>query len=100
LAERLEQAPPREPGSLRPGEGGVVRIADEAAAAYRDDDGALHVFDARCTHMGCRVRWNAAERSWDCHCHGSRFDATGEVLNGPALHALRPFERTGADPAG
>ena len=94
LAEKLEQAPPREPGSLRPDEGAVVRVADKAAAAYRDGDGTLRIFDARCTHMGCRLRWNAAERSWDCHCHGSRFDVHGEVLNGPALHPLKPLERT------
>lgn len=100
LAERLEQAPHREPGSLRPGEGDIVRVADKPAAAYRDDAGALHVFDAKCTHMGCRLRWNAAERSWDCHCHGSRFDVTGAVLNGPALHALRPLEHEDAEPAG
>lgn len=92
LAERLEQAPPREARSLRPGEGAIVRAADKAAAAYRDEGGTLHVFDATCTHMGCRLRWNDVERSWDCHCHGSRFEATGAVLNGPAVHPLRPLE--------
>ncbi len=43
-------------------------------AAYRDDDGTLHEVSAICTHLGCQVKWNEAERSWDCPCHGSRFD--------------------------
>jgi glycine/D-amino acid oxidase-like deaminating enzyme/nitrite reductase/ring-hydroxylating ferredoxin subunit len=93
LAEKLEQPPPRQPESLRPGEGAIVRVGEKAAAAFRDDDGTLLVFDAKCTHMGCRLRWNPAERSWDCHCHGSRFGVRGEVLNGPALTDLRPLER-------
>lgn len=88
LAERMEPPPPREPGTLRAGEGAIVGVRGKAAAAYRDPDGTLHLFDARCTHMGCRLRWNAAERSFDCHCHGSRFDVHGEILNGPAVRRL------------
>lgn len=99
LAEKIEQAPPREAGTLKLGEGAIVRVADKAAAAYREADGTLHVFDARCTHMGCRLRWNAAERSWDCHCHGSRFDARGNVLNGPTVYPLKPIEHEGSGPA-
>jgi Rieske Fe-S protein len=55
---------------------------------YRDDDGALHAVSLRCTHLGCLLRFNAAERSWDCPCHGSRFDVDGRVLEGPAVHPL------------
>ena len=55
-------------------------------------DGTLHVVGARCTHLGCVVGWNEAERSWDCPCHGSRFDARdGAVLNGPAARGLTPL---------
>ena len=61
---------------------------DGRTAAYRDDDGELHAVSARCTHLGCTVRFNDAERSWDCPCHGSRFDLTGKVLEGPAVHDL------------
>ncbi|MFO7285860.1 MAG: FAD-dependent oxidoreductase [Gammaproteobacteria bacterium] len=93
LAERIEQAPPREPGSLRRGEGAIVSVSGKAAAAYRDQDGEVHLFDARCTHMGCRLRWNIAESSFDCHCHGSRFDVRGEILNGPAVRPLRRLDR-------
>ena len=55
---------------------------------YRDQEGALHAVSLRCTHLACLLRWNGAERSWDCPCHGSRFDVDGEVLEGPAVNAL------------
>ena len=57
-------------------------------AVFRDEDGRLHVLSPVCTHMGCIVQWNTAERSWDCPCHGARYAPTGEVLEGPALADL------------
>jgi glycine/D-amino acid oxidase-like deaminating enzyme/nitrite reductase/ring-hydroxylating ferredoxin subunit len=57
---------------------------------FRDDDGTLHSVSLRCTHMRCLLRFNAAERSWDCPCHGSRFDVDGAVLEGPAVTPLEP----------
>jgi glycine/D-amino acid oxidase-like deaminating enzyme/nitrite reductase/ring-hydroxylating ferredoxin subunit len=74
---------------LAPGEAGVFYTRHGRTAAYRDEQGALHQVSARCTHLGCTVRWNDAERSWDCPCHGSRFDISGAVLHGPAVHALK-----------
>ena len=71
------------------GEGAVIRHGLHRFALYRDADGAVHAFSARCPHLGCAVRWNAIEKSWDCPCHGSRFAAhDGHVLNGPALEGL------------
>jgi nucleotide-binding universal stress UspA family protein/nitrite reductase/ring-hydroxylating ferredoxin subunit len=75
---------------IEPGEGGIVASGDQKLAVYRDEDGAVTVLSARCTHMGCTVKWNAAERTWDCPCHGSRFAATGSVVNGPAERPLSP----------
>jgi glycine/D-amino acid oxidase-like deaminating enzyme/nitrite reductase/ring-hydroxylating ferredoxin subunit len=76
---------------LGPEEGAVVGDGLAQRAAYRDEGGELHVLSARCTHLGCIVKFNAAERSWDCPCHGSRFDAVdGEPLEGPAVRSLPP----------
>jgi glycine/D-amino acid oxidase-like deaminating enzyme/nitrite reductase/ring-hydroxylating ferredoxin subunit len=75
---------------LGPGEAAVVREGLGKTAAYRDEHGTLHRVSARCTHLGCVVGWNAAERSWDCPCHGSRFGIDGAVLNGPAVQPLDP----------
>ena len=59
-------------------------------AVHRDLDGRLHAVSARCTHLGCIVRWNEAEETWDCPCHGSRFEADGALANGPATAPLKP----------
>ena len=72
------------------GEGQLVRAHGKTLAVYRDERGDVHACSAVCTHLGCHVHWNRAERSWDCPCHGSRFDVDGSVLNGPAT---KPLER-------
>ncbi|MFN2386272.1 MAG: FAD-dependent oxidoreductase [Thermoanaerobaculia bacterium] len=77
---------------IPPGSGAVVRRGLKKIAAYRDPSGALHELSAVCTHVGCIVRWNSMEKSWDCPCHGSRFDPAGRVLNGPAISPLGPAE--------
>jgi glycine/D-amino acid oxidase-like deaminating enzyme/nitrite reductase/ring-hydroxylating ferredoxin subunit len=69
---------------LGPGEGAIVREGVGKIAAYRDANGELHAFSAICPHMKCIVRWNGAEKSFDCPCHGSRFTRYGKVINGPA----------------
>lgn len=69
------------------GEGKVVKLGDQKVAAARVK-GKLYTVAATCTHMGCTVSWNSAENSWDCPCHGSRFDLRGQVLNGPATSPL------------
>lgn len=71
------------------GAGAVVRIDGEKVAVHRDDSGALHAVSAVCTHLGCIVAFNNAEKSWDCPCHGSRFDADGAILQGPANAPLQ-----------
>jgi len=66
----------------------VITRGDEQIAVWRDDSGVLHGVSAACTHMGCIVTWNNADRTWDCPCHGSIFQADGEVIHGPAIQPL------------
>jgi nucleotide-binding universal stress UspA family protein len=77
---------------IGPGEGGIVTSGDVKLAVYRDRKGRPTTLSAKCTHMGCTVKWNPAETTWDCPCHGSRFSPTGEVVNGPAERPLPPAE--------
>lgn len=73
------------------GQAAILRDGLHKIAAWRDDDGELHLHSAVCPHLGCVVHWNAAESSWDCPCHGSRFDPRdGARLNGPADRGLAP----------
>lgn len=74
---------------IPPGQGAVVNDGLHKVAAYRDAGGELHCVSAVCTHLGCVVHFNAAETSWDCPCHGSRFDTSGKVLHGPAPSPLK-----------
>ena len=73
-------------------EGGLVTVNGKKVGGYRDSDGQLHLVKTNCTHMGCGLDWNDAERSWDCSCHGSRFSYKGDVLDGPAVKPLEKIE--------
>jgi len=73
---------------VKNGEGKIVEVAGRKLAVYRDAAGALCALSPICTHMKCDVTWNTAETTWDCPCHGSRFDVEGNVLNGPAREPL------------
>jgi glycine/D-amino acid oxidase-like deaminating enzyme/nitrite reductase/ring-hydroxylating ferredoxin subunit len=88
VGDRIVKPGHRSIEDLAPGEGDIVRHAGESVAAYRDDDGAVIAVSPTCTHLGCLVSFNSAERSWDCPCHGSRFAPDGSVLQGPAVHRL------------
>jgi glycine/D-amino acid oxidase-like deaminating enzyme/nitrite reductase/ring-hydroxylating ferredoxin subunit len=72
------------------GEGAVLREGLRKVAVYKDEMNRVHCFSAVCTHLGGIVRWNSAEKTWDCPCHGSRFDRFGQVINGPAVKELAP----------
>ena len=75
-------------GELGPNEGAVVSVDGHRVAAFCDDDGTITAVSATCTHLGCIVHFNTAERTWDCPCHGSRFALDGHVINGPATTNL------------
>ncbi|HET9132559.1 MAG TPA: Rieske 2Fe-2S domain-containing protein, partial [Terriglobia bacterium] len=74
------------------GSGAVLRSGVQKVAVYRDEDGTLHRRSAVCPHLKCIVVWDSIEHTWDCPCHGSRFDAYGKVINGPANSDLSPIE--------
>jgi glycine/D-amino acid oxidase-like deaminating enzyme/nitrite reductase/ring-hydroxylating ferredoxin subunit len=77
---------------IEPGCGAVLRRGMRKVAVYRDGNGKAHEMSAVCPHLGCIVHWNNAEQSWDCPCHGSRFDKHGKVINGPSNVDLSPAE--------
>lgn len=73
---------------LEADQGSVVHVNGQRAGAYRDKDGKVFIVDTTCTHLGCEVEWNSADRTWDCPCHGSRFSIRGDVIEGPAESPL------------
>lgn len=75
---------------VQPGEGRLIKTGGKKLAVYRDEQGKVTVLSATCTHLGCDVHWNDAERTWDCACHGSRFRLDGSVVEGPAIKPLKP----------
>jgi Rieske Fe-S protein len=88
IGDRITQRGPVSMEELEPGDGRVTSVGHKQIAVSRDADGNLHALSARCTHMGCIVRWNQAETTWDCPCHGSRFAQDGAVVEGPAVTPL------------
>ena len=78
--------------TVKRGQGRILDLQGQRVAAYRDAKGTVTVRSAICTHMGCEVKWNQAESTWDCPCHGSRFKTEGSVLAGPAESPLSEVE--------
>jgi glycine/D-amino acid oxidase-like deaminating enzyme/nitrite reductase/ring-hydroxylating ferredoxin subunit len=74
---------------LKEEQGVIIDIEGRKIGAYKDSKGEIYLVDTTCSHLGCELKWNNAEKSWDCPCHGSRFTYTGEVIDGPAIKALK-----------
>ncbi|MCU1197719.1 FAD-dependent oxidoreductase [Stenotrophomonas maltophilia] len=90
VGDRLATAPSHSPTELARGCGALLDVDGKRTAVYRDEGGRLHTMSALCPHLKCVVQWNGHERTWDCPCHGSRFSATGALLEGPARQGLTP----------
>ena len=87
-ADYLKPADIRSPDQLANGQGGTMQSGLKKIAVYKDEQGEVHQCSAVCTHWKAVVRWNDVEKTWDCPCHGSRFDAYGKVFQGPANEDL------------
>jgi FAD dependent oxidoreductase./Rieske [2Fe-2S] domain. len=74
---------------IAPGDAKIINADGKKAGAYRDEEGTMHLVHSYCTHMGCGLEWNDAEKTWDCPCHGSRFTYEGEIVEGPALKSIK-----------
>ena len=96
VADRLKLPGREAVEALERGEGTVVRMEGETLAVSRSEDGSLAAVSPRCTHLGCYVGWNSAERTWDCPCHGSRYLPDGSVIEGPAVRDLGPRQVPGS----
>ena len=88
LAKELFQIPSEKAAAIPRGHGGIVFLHGEKLGVYKDEDGQLTPVELRCPHLGCQLEWNPDERSWDCPCHGSRFDRFGNLISGPAQKDL------------
>jgi glycine/D-amino acid oxidase-like deaminating enzyme/nitrite reductase/ring-hydroxylating ferredoxin subunit len=91
IADRLNTKSTDSLKRLQPGTGKVVEVDGEKIAAYRDEKGTIHALSPVCTHAACIVTWNNEEKSWDCPCHGARYNIDGKVLTGPATKDLEPI---------
>lgn len=92
VGKRFSREKVSELAALAPGEGKVVKYEGSSIALYKDEKGGLHAVNPTCTHAKCIVDWNSAEKSWDCPCHGARYDTNGAVLTGPARKALEVIQ--------
>lgn len=92
LSKQLVHMPLKTVDDIAPGHGGVVRFNGKRAGVYKDEDNHVYAVDIRCPHLGCHLEWNPDERSWDCPCHGSRFDYKGNLISGPAQRNLVRFD--------
>jgi glycine/D-amino acid oxidase-like deaminating enzyme/nitrite reductase/ring-hydroxylating ferredoxin subunit len=90
VRDRFAGAEARSLRAIKRGEGKILERNGESVAASRNSDGSVTMVSAICTHLGCLVDWNEAERTWDCPCHGSRFKPDGAVIGGPAESPLSP----------
>ncbi|MGI5841679.1 MAG: Rieske 2Fe-2S domain-containing protein [Christensenellales bacterium] len=77
---------------IKKGQGATVKIKGKRVGIYRDKNNKLHCVSATCTHLGCALKWNKDETSFDCPCHGSRFNTSGKVLNNPAFENLKKID--------
>ena len=92
IADKLSIERIKSLSDIPAGEARVVKLDGDSYAVYREKEGRVHLLKSTCPHAKCEVRWNKAELSWDCPCHGSRFNINGRLLNAPATIELQRFD--------
>lgn len=92
LSRRLRRHAFDLPTGFESGEGRIIKVRGKKVAVYKDNTGKIFAMSPKCTHMGCTVNWNGTEKTWDCPCHGSRYNYDGKVIHGPALRDLKKEE--------
>ncbi|MGB9937144.1 MAG: FAD-dependent oxidoreductase [Methanobacterium sp.] len=92
LSGKLSRPRSMDPSELKPGEGKIIKDEGKKVGAYKDENGKIYLISTTCTHLGCTVTWNPAEKTWDCPCHGSRFNYDGRVIHAPALKELKEYK--------
>lgn len=88
LADEIFQVPKETLDQIKTGEAGIAESHGEKVGVYKSEDGKAHIVSTKCTHLGCQLAWNPDENTWDCPCHGSRFDMDGNVIGNPAMKGL------------
>ncbi|WP_036485868.1 FAD-dependent oxidoreductase [Myxosarcina sp. GI1] len=88
IGDRLKGLQSSSVSEVTPGKAKLLTINGDKVGVYKDTAGSVHAVAATCPHLGCIVNWNSAEKSWDCPCHGARFDYEGKLLHGPAVKDL------------
>lgn len=91
--KRKSSTPKDQVGNLNEGEALTYEEDETKFGIFKDEKGELHYLDLTCTHLGCDLAWNDGDKTWDCPCHGSRFDALGKVIEGPAMEPLRNADK-------
>ena len=92
IGDRLKGLQSHSFSEVANGEGKLITVDGEKLAVYRDEQGTIHAISAVCSHLACIVNWNNAEKSWDCPCHGARFNCEGKVLHGPTVYDLEKID--------
>lgn len=89
LTKEIFEIPAEDLAAIQNGDAGIVEHIGHKMGVYKTEKGEVHVVSTKCTHLGCQVDWNPDEKSWDCPCHGSRFDYKGDLISGPAMKGIR-----------
>lgn len=88
LSKNVLRFPDKAAEEISRGHGGIVEYKGKKVGVYKDEDGKVFAVSNKCPHLGCQLEWNPDEKSWDCPCHGSRFDYKGRLIDNPAMRSL------------